>query len=202
MPELADKELRAQQNLPPPRVARVLVNVKRGPTDTVPYVCFRHEIPILEEVFGEGNVIEVTETDPDGRKLMRTALKAKGPVVFSEVENAEGDVDTIAKHYDPSDDPRMEYQRLQQVYGMHKEINTTVVEHVYGQFREGRFTAAVNGGRVRTAPGEKRLTVEDVAAMKGPEIQQKLAAMEVDYDPSASVKALRAQLVEELEKKG
>lgn len=199
MPELvADRAIKAQQDLAPPRTRRVLINVKRGPTDDTPYICFRHEIPILEEVFGEGNVVEVLDTDPDGRRLMRTALKAKGPVVQQEVEDADGDVTTEAKHYDPADDPREEYNRLSQVYGMHKEVNMTVVEKVYGPFREGRFTAAVKGGMVSPST-PKKLTVEDVAAMKGTEIQQRLAELNIDYDPAASVKSLRAQLVAALE---
>ncbi|MCC7144243.1 MAG: hypothetical protein IT349_19280 [Candidatus Eisenbacteria bacterium] len=188
-----DKEIKSALNLPAPRVHRVMVNVKRGPTDETPYICFRHEIPILEEVFGEGNVVEVTDTDPDGRKLMRAAMKAKGPVVFVDTENAEGDTDTLAKHYDPSEDPREEYNRLAQVYGMHRDVNMSVVEKVYGQFREGRFTAAVMGGRFSAKP--KGLSEEDVQGMKGPEIQQKLAELGVDYDPAASVKSLRAQLI-------
>lgn len=199
MPELvADRAIKAQQNLTPPRTRRVLVTVKRGPTDDTPYICFRHELPLLEEVFGEGNVVEVTDTDPDGRRLLRTALKAKGPVVHQESEDADGEVTTTPKHYDPADDPREEYNRLSQVYGMHREVNMSVVEKVYGQFREGRFTAAVMGGVVSGA-SPKKLTAEDLASMKGPEIQAKLAELDVDYDPAASVKTLRAQLLTAIE---
>jgi hypothetical protein len=198
MPELvSDRHLKAQQDLPPPKTQRVLCHVRRGPTDTTPYICYRHELPILEEIFGEGNVEEVRDTDPDGRKLLRQALKAKGPVVFVEHETAEGDVEAVAKHYDPADDPREEYNRLTQVYGMHREVNMSVVEKVYGPFREGRFTAAVLGGR--TTPKAQRISQEDLASMKGPEIQRQLADLGVDYDPAASVKALRAQLLGALE---
>jgi len=199
MPELhPDKEVRSAQNLPPPKVGRVMVLVKRGPTESIGRTCFRHEVPILEEIFGEGNVSEITDTDPDGRRLMKYAIRAKGPVIFSEDEDEDGNVTPTPKHYDPSEDPREEYNRLGQVYGMHNEVNLTVVEKVYGPFREGRFTAAVMGGRVG-GKVQRKLSVDDISTMKGSEIQQKLAEMDIEYDPTASVKSLRSQLIGALE---
>lgn len=41
-----------------------------------------------------------------------------------------------------------EYARLETLYGMHSDERVTNVRAVYGRLNEGRFAAAVNGGRV------------------------------------------------------
>jgi hypothetical protein len=173
-----------------------MVTIKRGPTDTIGKAVFPHEIPILEEIHGEGNVERVTDTDPDGRRLMRTALRGKGPVVRAEVfpeDDPLADPTIEMKHFDPADNPREEYQRMVQVYGMHIEQPLPNVEVVYGRFQEGRFTAALKGASVT---GRAKLSLADIDAMRGPELQERLAAAGVEFDPKAPAKELRRQLAE------
>lgn len=197
MVQLADREILktpAAQALLGPKTPRVIVNVKRGPTDTIGKVVFRHEIPLLEEIHGEGNVAVITDTDPDGRKLMRSALKGKGPVISVEEfpeDDLGADATVIMKHFDPADDPREEYNRMELVYGRHAEKPMSVVEAVYGRFQEGRFTAAVRGDMVR---GKPQLTAADIEAMKGPEIQERLVELRVEYAPQSTLKQLRVSL--------
>ena len=198
MPEvIRDREqLRAPEivNLPPPTTPRVQVTIKRGPTDTIGKTVFEHEIPILEEIHGAGNVLRVTETDPDGRKLIRAALRGKGPVVSRENfpdDDLMADSVIEMKHFDPADDPREEYNRMVHVYGMHIEQAMPNVEVVFGRYDTGRFEAAVRGAKVR---GHRAIADEDIDTMRASEIRAKLVDMKVEFDPKATALELRATL--------
>lgn len=196
MPELLrDREqVRQAVNLPAPSTPRMAVEIKRGPTDTIGAVVFPHEVPILREIHGDGNVNPVKDTDPDGRRLLRDALRAKGPVVqredFPDEDLAADSVVTV-KHFDPADDPEEEYHRLAKVYGMHAEQNRSNVEVVYGRFEEGRFAAAVRGATVK---GRGKPSPLEIDAMRAPQLQEQLQSLDVEFDPKAGAKELRALL--------
>jgi len=116
---------------------RVLVNIKRDQTAATPRVVWLHEIPILEDLFGEGNV---THIDPD---------------LLDEGFSGKPSADTLP--YNKKQDPILppsetqglgfvfignkgaEYDRLAVVYGSHPTFAGPVVEHVYGRMQDGKF---------------------------------------------------------------
>lgn len=125
-----------------PLSRRVLVTVKRDMTEVTPRVVWQHEIPLLAEIHGEGNVNEVDDISSldDGYTPKATAAML--------IHNKR--MDTLAK---PSEsvgigfvffgDSRAEYERLAECYGRHREVDMPVVEKVYGRMQEGRFAAVV-----------------------------------------------------------
>jgi hypothetical protein len=116
---------------------RVLVLVQRAGnganvTDKTPTVVWEHEVPILEEIHGEGaiEVIEDTELILD-RSITKDRKKQIDHIVKV---NHIGDVF--------EGDPFEEYQRLAAKYGMHTEVRMSNVEKVYGSYRDGSFAKA------------------------------------------------------------
>lgn len=115
---------------------RILVLVQRAGggthvTDQTPTIVFEHEVPLLEEIHGEGSC-EVVEYDQILDREVVTKRKEQ--------------IDYIVKANHLGEnfmgDPFEEYQRLSIKYGMHPDVRMAVVEKVYGVFREGRFTKA------------------------------------------------------------
>lgn len=120
---------------------RILVLVSRDPMLKTPRGCWEHEFPILEAVFGEGNVtpIDAKTLDEGYTSTMRPDMLAHNKTQ-----------DTITR---PSDsqglgfvfigDPGVEYERLGLVYGRLPDENRLFVESIYGRAAEKRFAALV-----------------------------------------------------------
>jgi hypothetical protein len=117
---------------------RILVNIKRDMTSVVPRVIWQHEKPLLEELFGEGNVTEVDASTvdegyegtprPDLLPYNKTMDKVAKPSttlgighVF--IGSADG-----------------EFQRLADVYGKHPSQDVLLVDMIYGRFQTGNFS--------------------------------------------------------------
>jgi hypothetical protein len=120
---------------------RVLALVQRSGngsnvTDRTPTVVWEHEVPLLEEVHGEG-AIEVIEDIDD--------LLDKS-IVRGRKENIEHIVKTHGINDVFHGDPFEEYQRLATKFGQHTEVRMSVVEKVYGAYRDGAFKTACGGG--------------------------------------------------------
>lgn len=132
---------------------RILVVVKREQTTATPRVVWRHEVPILEAIFGEGNVEEVDRTvldegfvarvTPDmlihnkRQDASRRPSESAG-LDFAFIGSAEG-----------------EYERLGLVYGKHPEINQTYVENVYGRFKAGLFGRVLGEASLKDLPPQQ-----------------------------------------------
>lgn len=166
-----------------PRVlsSRVLVNITRDQTSSTPRVVWLHEIPVLEAMFGEGNVKHI---DP--------ALLDEG---FSAKPSA--DLLPFNKKQDALLPPSMtqglgfvfigdkgtEFQRMADAYGMHPEIKESMVEHVYGRLATGRFSALLGSptmadlpdAQVRELCAAYGASGEDLAAAKTTEELHSLA---------------------------
>jgi hypothetical protein len=115
---------------------RILVLVQRSGggthiTDATPTIVFEHEVPLLEEIHGEGSCITMTDEELLDRDVV---VKRKQQIDYIIRANRLGE--------GFNGDPFEEYQRLAAKYGMHPEVRMLVVEKVYGVFREGRFTKA------------------------------------------------------------
>lgn len=116
---------------------RVLVTIKRDLTEITPRVIWQHEKPILEELFGEGNVVDVdVSTLDDGYNPK--ASPALLPFNKTQ-ETVQRPSETQGVGFVFIGDPQVEYQRLSDVYGKHKEENVLLVEKIYGRFQAGNF---------------------------------------------------------------
>lgn len=115
---------------------RILVLVQRAGggthiTDQTPTIVWEHEVPLLEEIHGEGSCETVEHEQILDREVV---TKRQEQINYIVKANRLGETFT--------GDPFEEYQRLSMKYGMHPDVRMAVVEKVYGVFREGRFTKA------------------------------------------------------------
>lgn len=132
---------------------RVLVTIKRDQTTATPRVIWQHELPILEAVFGEGNVVEIDRAALDEGYTARVQ-----PSML--VHNKRQDAPTR-----PSDaagldfvfigNAQAEFDRMGFVYGRHPEVNQSFVENVYGRMSVGAFKRALGKPTLATLPSEQ-----------------------------------------------
>lgn len=120
---------------------RVLVNVRRDVYTSTPQIVWQHEIPILEEIHGEGNVAEV---DPQSMDEGYQARPTPDLLPFNKKQ------DQIAKPsttqgigYVFFGSAQVEYNRLVGAYGRHMEKPIPNVEAVYGRYQDGNFSKVV-----------------------------------------------------------
>lgn len=129
---------------------RVLVTVKRDALEVVPRIVWEHEIPLLQEIHGEGNIVNV-----DAKTMDESYNPKPSPDML--VYNKKQDIikppsETAGIGYVFASDARAEHARLGDVYGKMPEENRLVVEHVYGRFQEGRFSAVVGSAELDDMP--------------------------------------------------
>lgn len=178
-------------------IKQVLFEVNRGMTDKTPVLVYPWEVPLLEDIHGEGNVTEVTHAET--LKLIKRT-KVDEPH-RTRIELAEGQV-RESPYYDPLDDIAAEYGRMQAKYGMHPSIEMTIVEHVYGRLASGQFEAAV----LECVPEEDRdgrevtiVTASSVETLSGAEVRAELDKRHVKFKRTSSLSALKQQLEEVLQ---
>lgn len=132
---------------------RVLVNVSRDAVTKTPRVVWQHEIPVLEAVFGEGNVVEVdpvTLNEGYSKKASRELLpfnKEQDQILPPSETNGIGFVFI--------GEPAVEYERMAQVYGKHPDVNMSMVENVYGRFQSGMFKSVIGKAEVEDLPEQQ-----------------------------------------------
>lgn len=116
---------------------RTLVNINRDPMTMTPRVIWDHEKPILEELFGQGNVLDVDpKTLDDGYK----AKFAPSMLVYNKTQDkVPRPSETQGIGFVFAGNADNEYQRLMEVYGRHKEENVYLVEKIYGRAQSGNF---------------------------------------------------------------
>lgn len=116
---------------------RVLVNIKRDMTEITPRVIWQHEKPILEEIFGEGNI---TDVDPASLDEGYNPKASPSLLVYNKTQDvAQRPSESQGIGFVFIGDPQVEYQRLAEVYGKHKDENVLLVEKIYGRFQAGKF---------------------------------------------------------------
>lgn len=132
---------------------RILVTVKRDQTTATPRVIWQHEFPILEAVFGEGNVVE---TDRAALDEGYTARVQPSMLVHNKRQ------DTPARPSEAAGidfvfigNPQSEFDRMGFVYGRHPEVNQSFVENVYGRMSVGAFKRALGKPTLNTMPAEQ-----------------------------------------------
>lgn len=129
---------------------RILVTVKRDMTDIIPRVIWQHELPILEELFGDGNVTQVDATTmdegyegtprPDLLPYNKTMDRVPKPSTTVGIGHA-----FIGNH-------EGEYERMAAVYGKHPKQDILMVEKIYGRFQEGKFTRVLGEATLDDLP--------------------------------------------------
>jgi|GEM_PF-6681736 len=116
---------------------RVLVNIKRDMTEITPRVIWQHEKPILEELFGEGNI---TEVDPATLDEGYNPKASPSMLIYNKTQDVvQKPSETQGIGFVFIGDPAVEYQRLAEVYGKHKDENVLLVEKIYGREQSGQF---------------------------------------------------------------
>lgn len=136
-----------------PLSKRVLVTVRRDAMTNSARVVWAHEVPILQVIFGEG---EVQYVDP--------AVLDEG---YSKKPSA--DLMPYNKQQDailpPSQTSRIgwvfignaeaEYNRLGDAYGRHVEVPQPNVEYVYGRLSSGKFREIIGKPRLDDCPDDQ-----------------------------------------------
>lgn len=116
---------------------RVLVAIGGDLTSALSKIVWMHEIPILEEVWGEGKVRTVDASALD--EGYTTKISPNLTPHNKQQDKIEKPSETAGIDFVFVGDARTEYERLATLYGRHTENSMTYVEYVYGRFNEGRF---------------------------------------------------------------
>lgn len=120
-----------------PLSRRVLVNIHRDQTTATPRVVWHHEVPILEVIFGEGNVRQVLPETLDEGYTERPSPEML--VHNKRQDRVARPSESLGLDWVFIGDVEAEYQRLAACYGRHVEVNTPNVEYVYGRLSTGAF---------------------------------------------------------------
>lgn len=150
-----------------PLSRRVLVNIKRDQTATTPRVVWAHEVPILEQIFGEGNVQEVNPASLDeGYSTKQTPdmlvhNKKQDPIKRPS--------ESLCLGWVFVGNPLTEYERLCSAYGRHTEMPIPNCEHVYGRFQTRAFEKLVGKPELSDLPDDQ---LRDLIKAWGFEIPQ------------------------------
>jgi len=129
---------------------RIAVLIKRDMTAATPRVIWAHEKPILEEIFGEGNVEEIPTDD------FNEGYSSKVPVSFLIHNKKQDEIpppsETLGLGFVFIGDPDAEYQRLADAYGRHADVDMSVVEKVYGRLQNGAFKKLLQAPALSNLP--------------------------------------------------
>lgn len=154
---------------------RVLVNIRRDQTTATPRVVWQHELPILEAIFGEG---EVKVVEPETLDEGYTDKPSRELLIFNKEQ------DKIPRPSESSGidfvfigSPAVEYERLVGAYGMHPEVRESWCEKVYGRFQSGRFSSVIGKPSLEDLPeAQLRQLVGDYA---GADVAKKTEAKDL-----------------------
>lgn len=175
-----------------PYIPQVLVTVRRGLTDNTPSLVYPWEVPILEVIHGEGNVVENDHAETE--KWLR--LTGVNQPKDSEYEMLSGAKKTT-EAYDPSMDIAAEYMRMEQKFGRHAEMPQSNVENVYGPLKNGQFEAAVLENlpeELRAGREAKILREGGAEQLSGAQIRSALDARGIKYRRTGNRSTLAALL--------
>lgn len=136
-----------------PLSRRVLVNIKRDQTATTPRVVWQHEIPILEQIFGDGNVQEV---DPATLDEGYSTKQTPDMLVHNKKQDPiKRPSESLSLGWVFVGNPQTEYERLCSAYGRHTEMPVPNCEHVYGRFQAGNFARLVGTPELADLPDDQ-----------------------------------------------
>lgn len=132
---------------------RVLVLIKRDQTTATPRVVWRHEVPILEAIHGEGNVVE---TDRSALDEGYSGKISPDMLPFNKKEDQRRrPSQTAGLDFAFIGSAENEYERLASVYGKHPEVNQAWVENIFGRFKSGLFARTLGTTKLADCPPEQ-----------------------------------------------
>lgn len=141
---------RPAKNVPVSRRVAVLVRHRLDNNTHTPKIAWAHELPLLEAVHGEGNVLDIP------KDKLNEHFRAKATADLLPWNKAQDALtppsDSLGVGFVFTGNPEAEYERLAGVYGKHPEVNMTMVEHIYGRFQSGKFEELVVPGTVEDMP--------------------------------------------------
>lgn len=153
---------------------RVLVLIKRDQTAATPRVIWMHEFPILEEIFGSGNVEEI-----DANKLNEGYSAKPSPELL--VHNKAQDPikppsENMQLGWAFVGNPEAEYERLCMVYGRHAEVPVPNCQHVFGRFQEQRFSKMLGRPTLNDLPDDQLRDLIKAWGFQIPQVDTKTTA--------------------------
>lgn len=127
---------------------RIAVLVKHGNdiNTAIPKVVWAHEMPLLEAIHGEGRIEEI----PTSKLNEHFRQKATADLLIHN-KSQDGFIppsDALGVGFVFTGDLESEYHRLVGVYGKHKDIDISLVEHIYGRFQSGQFEGMFRPGQI------------------------------------------------------
>jgi hypothetical protein len=127
---------------------RILVNIKRDMTATVPKVIWAHEKPLLELLFNDVTEVPAESLDEGYNATPRPDMLAYNKTM---------DVVTrpslsIGLGHVFIGNPQSEYDRLESVYGKHPEENIMLVDKIYGRYQSGQFERLLGAPELSDLP--------------------------------------------------
>ncbi len=158
---------------------RVFAQIDRGPTDSTPVCVYPWEIAILEEIHGSSarmTTIDQLSSPPPGARAVKPKKmkliygKHHPPTVREQMEAMQ----KVSEDEDPFNDLDEEFVRLEECYGMDKDVPLSVAKKVYGSVRNFRrevqkFRGASPPPNIAELLG---LEVDEPDAPDAPEIEQ------------------------------
>ena len=157
---------------------------------TIVKVVYEHEIPILEHIFGGGNVQRYAKHEWHTPKDKKYQVQNKDPVSHHVVEIG----------YDE------EWARLQSAYGMKDGAdNVSIVEYIYGRLEDGRLekenNAKYSGQTIQEDSFDEEDSQPDMdyGSMTNRELKELLDDLSISYKPTAT-KAVLVDLLEKADK--
>jgi len=132
---------------------RIPVLIKVEMTTSTPRVIWAHEKPLLEELHGEDNVIDVPLEKIDEGYVDKIAPNL---LTYNKTQDRiQRPSDTLGIGFVFIGEPEAEYSRLVDAYGRHPEINMSLVEKVYGRLQAGAFTQLLKKPRLQDLPDQQ-----------------------------------------------
>lgn len=120
---------------------RVLVQIRRDQTTATPRVVWAHEVPLLQVIFGDDEVLEVDSA------LLDEGYKPKASADMLPHNKRQDQIappsESVALGYVFVGNAQAEYERLALAYGRHVDVPQPNVEYVYGRFSRGDFARMV-----------------------------------------------------------
>lgn len=147
-PKSADTEV-----IDRPLSRRILVTVKRDSMTDTPRVVWAHEVPILQTIFGEGEVREA-----DGASLDEGYSKKPSAdmLPFNKTQDAILPPSrTLRLGWVFVGNVEAEYARLVNAYGRHVDKPMPNVEDVYGRLSSGKFREIIGRPQLTDCPDDQ-----------------------------------------------
>lgn len=127
---------------------RVLVNVHRDMTATIPKIVWQHEMPILQELFDSVEEVPADSVDEGYSATARPDMLAYNKTMDTVPRPSQ----SLGIGHAFIGNAQAEYDRLAAVYGKHPEENVLMVEKIYGRFQVGTFERVIGSPELADLP--------------------------------------------------